>query len=102
MMCNNVVAVHRFCVFFFFFQAEDGIRDYKVTGVQTCALPISEQIFVERGAVGAREEALPYNLNRLKSRVFWMGRAPFKKGKLYKLKLVAQEEIGRASCRERV
>src|SRR5256885_5808526 len=30
------------CVyFFFFFQAEDGIRDYKVTGVQTCALPIS-------------------------------------------------------------
>src|SRR5256885_1892123 len=30
-------------VFFFFFQAEDGIRDYKVTGVQTCALPISGQ-----------------------------------------------------------
>src|SRR2546426_977008 len=30
------------CIFFFFFfQAEDGIRDYKVTGVQTCALPIS-------------------------------------------------------------
>src|SRR2546426_4487908 len=28
------------CYFFFFFQAEDGIRDYKVTGVQTCALPI--------------------------------------------------------------
>src|SRR5256885_10811882 len=29
---------------FFFFQAEDGIRDYKVTGVQTCALPILEAI----------------------------------------------------------
>src|SRR3989454_10181720 len=28
------------CDIFFFFQAEDGIRDYKVTGVQTCALPI--------------------------------------------------------------
>src|SRR5256885_12715587 len=28
--------------YFFFFQAEDGIRDYKVTGVQTCALPISD------------------------------------------------------------
>src|SRR2546430_14995962 len=28
------------CVFFFFFQAEDGIRDLTVTGVQTCALPI--------------------------------------------------------------
>src|SRR2546426_3872511 len=27
----------------FFFQAEDGIRDYKVTGVQTCALPISSR-----------------------------------------------------------
>src|SRR5258707_960659 len=29
-----------FFVFFFFFQAEDGIRDIGVTGVQTCALPI--------------------------------------------------------------
>ena len=28
--------------FFFFFQAEDGIRDWSVTGVQTCALPISQ------------------------------------------------------------
>src|SRR2546430_11309220 len=28
------------CFFFFFFQAEDGIRDLTVTGVQTCALPI--------------------------------------------------------------
>src|SRR5699024_951878 len=28
-------------IFFFFFQAEDGIRDRNVTGVQTCALPIS-------------------------------------------------------------
>src|SRR5256885_2706396 len=27
-------------ILYFFFQAEDGIRDYKVTGVQTCALPI--------------------------------------------------------------
>src|SRR2546421_3149090 len=30
----------RMCVVFFFFQAEDGIRDLIVTGVQTCALPI--------------------------------------------------------------
>src|SRR5205823_8408779 len=29
--------------FFFFFQAEDGIRDKLVTGVQTCALPISAE-----------------------------------------------------------
>src|SRR5215213_2341724 len=32
--------------FFFFFQAEDGIRDWSVTGVQTCALPISETVGV--------------------------------------------------------
>src|SRR3712207_6816030 len=31
------------CRFFFFFQAEDGIRDIGVTGVQTCALPISPE-----------------------------------------------------------
>ena len=29
--------------FFFFFQAEDGIRDIGVTGVQTCALPILQK-----------------------------------------------------------
>src|SRR5256885_2623943 len=34
--CITVTAIASF----FFFQAEDGIRDYKVTGVQTCALPI--------------------------------------------------------------
>src|SRR5256885_9649944 len=37
-------------VFFFFFQAEDGIRDYKVTGVQTCALPIYGEIARELGS----------------------------------------------------
>src|SRR5207249_7098269 len=31
-------------ILFFFFQAEDGIRDRNVTGVQTCALPISDSI----------------------------------------------------------
>src|SRR3712207_7396850 len=31
-------------LFFFFFQAEDGIRDIGVTGVQTCALPILERL----------------------------------------------------------
>src|SRR5690606_3282256 len=33
--------IFRCVVFFFFFQAEDGIRDFHVTGVQTCALPIA-------------------------------------------------------------
>src|SRR2546429_7027378 len=34
---------NRYDVVFFFFQAEDGIRDVAVTGVQTCALPIYER-----------------------------------------------------------
>src|SRR5256885_10011655 len=38
----------------FFFQAEDGIRDYKVTGVQTCALPISHREREVRRYVEAR------------------------------------------------
>src|SRR2546422_3414116 len=37
-----------FFFFFFFFQAEDGIRDVAVTGVQTCALPISNPVVQEQ------------------------------------------------------
>src|SRR6266542_5296432 len=37
---SNAQSIHKFLVFFFF-QAEDDIRDATVTGVQTCALPIS-------------------------------------------------------------
>ena len=37
-LCSEFFVV----VCFFFFQAEDGIRDDLVTGVQTCALPISQ------------------------------------------------------------
>src|SRR5690606_37303755 len=36
----------------FFFQAEDGIRDFHVTGVQTCALPISQQLYAMPAAGG--------------------------------------------------
>src|SRR2546422_3479318 len=42
--------------FFFFFQAEDGIRDVAVTGVQTCALPIfrcSSSVFSSSSASSA-------------------------------------------------
>src|SRR5256885_7026441 len=38
----SLTVVSVISAFLFFFQAEDGIRDYKVTGVQTCALPISK------------------------------------------------------------
>src|SRR3989475_1429919 len=40
-----------FLIFFFFFQAEDGIRDLTVTGVQTCALPIYQPAVKVNGAV---------------------------------------------------
>src|SRR5262249_56696018 len=48
---------------FFFFQAEDGIRDWSVTGVQTCALPISgdragERDVGDRNTVEVRLELL--------------------------------------------
>src|SRR6266446_9268303 len=47
-------------LFFFFFQAEDGIRDYKVTGVQTCALPISgPQLWIRRYRHGDADQAGP-------------------------------------------
>src|SRR5256886_13138582 len=40
---------------FFFFQAEDGIRDLTVTGVQTCALPILRVRFAPRASVVAQK-----------------------------------------------
>src|SRR5258706_4298548 len=46
-MDSSTAAASRLCpcllLIFFFFQAEDGIRDWSVTGVQTCALPISSR-----------------------------------------------------------
>src|SRR3989441_5700046 len=43
-----------FYLFFFFFQAEDGIRDKLVTGVQTCALPICDYYFCDGQPLGER------------------------------------------------
>src|SRR5690606_40529682 len=58
---------------FFFFQAEDGIRDFHVTGVQTCALPISPHQAhemtadtLEAPAVSASSAAPPHP-----AREFW-------------------------------
>src|SRR2546425_13195192 len=70
-MCFSVV---------FFFQAEDGIRDKLVTGVQTCALPISG------GAAAGVGNGPPRGGG---------GRAPAP------ARADAAAEIGRASCRER-
>src|SRR5256885_4595774 len=89
--------------FFFFFQAEDGIRDYKVTGVQTCALPISQWTaeFVGSGVTSLHPAATPithgatlYGLS-----VFWSGPS-FPAANTTVIPLSCK--IGRASCRERV
>src|SRR2546427_1630859 len=48
-----------FIIFFFFFQAEDGIRDLTVTGVQTCALPISCLFRIARPAPAQRGAVAP-------------------------------------------
>ena len=58
---------------------------------ESIGITLTEQIFVERGAVAALETAPPYELNRFQARLFWLGRKPFTKGKLYKLKLATQE-----------
>src|SRR5690606_39935011 len=44
---------------FFFFQAEDGIRDFHVTGVQTCALPIYDKGIFELSNLSSNDQ---YNL----------------------------------------
>src|SRR5205807_2948489 len=54
----------------FFFQAEDGIRDYKVTGVQTCALPILVVVYEGFGqghaeALDGPALHLPLDLERI-------------------------------------
>src|SRR5215204_1958098 len=51
--------IRSFGVHFFFFQAEDGIRDHCVTGVQTCALPIST---VEGNDLTAEQQAAKLRL----------------------------------------
>src|SRR5690348_7775196 len=51
-----------FCLFFFFFfQAEDGIRDRRVTGVQTCALPIYLALYRTVRMLPVLDVTLTYN-----------------------------------------
>src|SRR5688500_20153277 len=78
------------CMFLFFFQAEDGIRDYKVTGVQTCALPIS-------AAPDSTLRGIPFAILRAYS--FRVGGVAIVAAELGR---TSSSEIGRASCRERV
>src|SRR5688500_19858876 len=88
----------------FVFQAEDGIRDYKVTGVQTCALPIFRSSInasallgngtnVESSNATANRPIAPNVIKYSDTRV-----RPFVTG----LRKDFNQQIGRASCRERV
>src|SRR5256885_15339386 len=103
--------------YMFFFQAEDGIRDYKVTGVQTCALPISARVAwtptgnnvpdypklaqlwwknVAQAVTGEKTpqgamDNLAEEMDQVMSRLQRAGMAH-----------CAPKQIGRASCRERV
>src|SRR5256885_2824926 len=64
-----LAAVHNVVCVVFFFQAEDGIRDYKVTGVQTCALPILGRLPGSRADVRRRGRIrLDLSLRRLLAR----------------------------------
>src|SRR5262249_57266470 len=88
--CSHVSALY------FFFQAEDGIRDWSVTGVQTCALPISVygKASIRPTVIGPTRQIFdspshPYTVGL-------MDAFPSIRGPKRSLK------IGRASCRERV
>src|SRR5687767_15748803 len=54
----------------FFFQAEDGIRDKLVTGVQTCALPISQHELVGRHALPHERDLVRELVEQRACRIF--------------------------------
>src|SRR5690606_39847868 len=58
---------------FFFFQAEDGIRDFHVTGVQTCALPISTNSQSDRDALNAEVSQLVAEIDRVANQTNFNG-----------------------------
>src|SRR2546430_8883894 len=98
-----VVNPFLYCIdyFFFFFQAEDGIRDLTVTGVQTCALPI---LLIAEAVVKFRWGLLPTNYCLLPT-AFYSGAAGIRTpaiGIFLPKARVHRLEIGRASCRESV
>src|SRR2546429_5013325 len=91
------------CRDYFFFQAEDGIRDVAVTGVQTCALPISEECQAQaknikgQNSLGPKREEADRMLRQGGIFLFRFGR-----GKETLHSQNGAVKIGRASCRERV
>src|SRR5256885_9943362 len=101
MTCNIKCLLARIC--FFFFQAEDGIRDYKVTGVQTCALPILSSC-TRFEVCGNRYRAAIERAacRRLKIVITPDLRSSVSIDEIDRHRCLLAVEIGRASCRERV
>src|SRR3989441_2536052 len=91
-----------FFVFFFFFQAEDGIRDKLVTGVQTCALPISRGSQRSRSATGRPTSPTATRKWRSAPRHTAIARSSAARSRTKPASGASRMEIGRASCRERV
>ena len=91
-----------------FFQAEDGIRDFSVTGVLTCALPI---LSTDNKGLTVRPEGCEMDFQIKKSAIAinaadarpsrWTGGEKLDCA-IADLDLGKRKEIGRASCRERV
>src|SRR5699024_11579299 len=96
----------RSCVnlYCFFFQAEDGIRDRNVTGVQTCALPISFLLTYIR----MKDKYFYYSIDfifhlKASQLLFILEKIIFKTNiNLHKIYTFCDHKIGSASCRERV
>src|SRR5699024_11796365 len=93
------------------FQAEDGIRDRNVTGVQTCALPIFDT-WKEQFENSETEQAVLEDLQRVQSYGIqgapalvidqkYLIRGAQPQGVIEKTIEEIAEKIGRASCRER-
>src|SRR3712207_6943535 len=89
----------------FFFQAEDGIRDIGVTGVQTCALPISDYPDLMHPFASAIDTDLPkppeHTHILLDFAASWV-EIPQAPADRYFSRYPEESKIGRASCRERV
>src|SRR5207249_6736680 len=94
---------------FFFFQAEDGIRDRNVTGVQTCALPIWKSSDTPPNSTvptAASTVSGTKSLARGKASRWCASRSAAERKRRSapptRRVRISKKEIGRASCRERV
>src|SRR2546430_4215518 len=100
-VCFSAVLVRMF--WFFFFQAEDGIRDLTVTGVQTCALPISRSFGAGDCFIVPKERVMMTGEGYVVIHGPLAGVGPGgASSSASKGSKDNEDQIGRASCRERV